>query len=104
MAYSNVPIGTSNPGCIVILVDQSWSMSEEWATGTKSEGAALAVNRILEELIIAGRTGDVIRNRCHVTVIGYGERVESIVDGMISQVASSLIEVKKMKKSIPTAR
>ena len=101
MAYSNVPIGTSNPGCIVILVDQSWSMGEEWATGTKSEGAALAVNRILEELIIAGRAGDVIRNRCHVTVIGYGERVESIVDGMISEVASSLIEVKKIKKSIP---
>ena len=101
MAYSNVPIGTSNPGCIVILVDQSWSMSEDWGTGTKAERASLAVNRILEELIIAGRAGDTIKDRCHVSVIGYGERVERVVDGMISEVASSVIEFKKIKKSIP---
>ena len=101
MAYSNVPIGTSNPGCIVILVDQSWSMIEDYGTGTKAEVAALAVNRILEELVLAGRAGDTIRDRCHVSVIGYGERVECVVDGMISEVASSLIEVKKVKKSIP---
>ena len=100
MAYSNVPIGTSNPGCIVILVDQSWSMNEDWGTGTKAEIAALAVNSVLGELVIAGRTGEVIRDRCHVTVIGYGERVEPIVGGMISEVASSLIEVKKVKKSV----
>ena len=101
MAYSNVPIGTSNPCCVVILVDQSWSMSEDWETGTKAERAALAVNRILEELVIASRSGDTIRDRCHVSVIGYGQQVECVVDGMISEVASSLIEVKKAKKSIP---
>ncbi len=101
MAYSNVPIGTSNPCCVVILVDQSWSMSEDWGTGTKAERAALAVNRILEELVIACQAGEEIKDRCHVSVIGYGERVECVVDGMISEVASSLIEVKKIKKSIP---
>ena len=101
MAYSNVPIGTSNPGCIVILVDQSASMSEEWGDQTKSDGAALAVNRILEELVIAGRAGEVIRDRCHVSVIGYGQRVEHVVDGMISEVPSLLVEVKKLKKSVP---
>ena len=101
MAYSNVPIGTSNPGCIVILVDQSLSMSEDYGTGTKTEVATLAVNRVLGELVIASRAGDVIKDRCHVTVIGYGEQVERVVDGMISEVASSLTEVKKVKKSIP---
>ena len=101
MAYSNVPIGTSNPGCIVILIDQSWSMSEDWETGTKAERASLAVNRILEELIIAGRAGDRIKDRCHASVIGYGERVERVVGGMISDVASSVIEFKKIQKSIP---
>ena len=49
MAYGNLPIGTSNPGCIVILVDQSWSMREDWGMGTKAEGATLAVNRVIEE-------------------------------------------------------
>ncbi len=101
MAYSNVPIGTSNPGCLVILVDQSWSMSEDWQTGTKAEGAALAVNRVIEELVLACRRGDVIRERCHISVIGYGEDVECHVEGTISDVASALIEVKKGKKLIP---
>ena len=101
MAYSNVPIGTSNPGCIVILVDQSWSMIEDYETGTKAEVATLAVNRILEELVLVSLAGERIKDRCHVSVIGYGERVECIVDGMISEVELSLIEVKKVNKSIP---
>lgn len=101
MAYCNLPIGTSNPGCIVILVDQSWSMGQEWATGTKSEGTALAVNRILEELVLASLDGDVMKDRCHVSVIGYGERVQQVVNGMISDVALSVTEVKKVKKCIP---
>ena len=101
MAYSNVPIGTSNPGCIVILVDQSWSMVEDYGTGTKAEVAALAVNHILEELVLACRAGDKIRDRCHVSVIGYGERVERVVDSMISEVPSSLVEIKNLNKSIP---
>lgn len=101
MAYSNVPIGTSNPGCIVILVDQSWSMSEPFGDDrTKAEEAALAVNRVLEELVLASRRGEEIRDRCHVTVITYGETVNSVVDGMVSQIPSSLIEVKDMKKMV----
>ena len=100
MAYSNIPIGTSNPGCIVILVDQSWSMSEPFGDGTKAERAALAVNSVLEELVLASRTGEEIRERCHVSVIGYGEKVNCIVDGMISEIPSSLIEVKDMKKMV----
>ena len=100
--YSNIPIGTSNPGCIIILVDQSWSMSEPFNDGgTKAEQAALAVNRVLEELVLSCRSGEEIRDRCHVTVIGYGERVECVVDGMISEVPSALLEVKKIKKLIP---
>ena len=101
MAYSNVPIGASNPICIVILADQSWSMGEDYGTGTKAEVAALAVNHILEELVLACLAGDKIRDRCHVSVIGYGERVECVVDGRISEFAASPIEVKKLKKSIP---
>ena len=93
MAYSNVPIGTSNPGCIVILVDQSLSMSEDWGEGTKAEKATQAVNNVLGELVLAGQAGDKIRDRCYVSVIGYGERVECIVDGMISKVALSFIEL-----------
>ena len=100
MAYSNVPIGTANPGCIVILVDQSASMSVEWEKGTKAEGAALAVNRVIEELALASLVGAIIKDRCHVSVIGYGEQVERVVDGMISEVYS-LHELQEVKKLLP---
>ena len=100
MAYSNVPIGTANPGCIVILVDQSASMSVEWEKGTKAEGAALAVNRVIEELALANLVGAIIKDRCHVSVIGYGEQVERVVDGMISEVYS-LHELQEVKKLLP---
>ena len=100
--YSNVPIGTSNPGCIVILIDQSYSMSESFSDGgTKVERATQAVNRVIEEIVLACRSGEIIRDRCHVSVIGYGERVHCVVDGMIAEIASALIGVKKVKKLIP---
>ena len=100
--YRNVPIGTSNPGCIVILVDQSYSMSESFNNeGTKAERATLAVNRVLEELVLACRTGEKIRERCYMTVIGYGEQVECVVEGMISDILSRVVRMEKVKKMIP---
>ena len=100
--YSNVPIGTSNPGCMVILVDQSWSMSEPFGDdGTKAERAAIAVNRVLEELVLACRSGEEIRDRSHVTVIGYGAQVNTIVEGMMSEIPAALVKVEKVKKLIP---
>ena len=100
--YSNVPIGTSNPGCIVILIDQSYSMSESFNNeGTKAERATLAVNRVLEELVLACRSGEELKERCHVTVIGYGEQVECVVEGMISDILSRVVRMEKIKKMIP---
>ena len=99
--YSNVPIGTSNPGCIIILVDQSWSMSEDWQTGTKSEKASIIVNRAIYDLALKCQLGAEIRQRCYVCVIRYGERVDCVVEGMISDVYASPVERRKVKKSIP---
>ena len=100
--YSNVPIGTANPGCIVILIDQSYSMSESFSDGgTKAERATQAVNRVIEETVLACRSGETIRDRCQVSVIGYGKRVHCLVDGMVSEIARPRIGVEKVKKLIP---
>jgi len=103
MAYSNVPIGTKNPGCIVILVDQSSSMGDLFEHGTKAARAALAVNRVLNELVLACSAGPEIKDRCHISVIGYhsesfngGSVIETVVDGMISEVAA-LPEMRRIK-------
>ena len=102
MAYSNLPIGTANPTCFVVLVDQSWSMSQDWGDEvTKADAATRAVNRVLEELVLACRSGENVRDRCHASVIGYGETVDCVVDGMISEVTSALLDVRKTTKLIP---
>ena len=100
MAY-NVPIGTPHPGCFVILVDQSYSMSGQWQTGTKAEVAALIVSGLIYELGLACDTSEGIKDRCHVSVIGYGAQVECLIDGMISDVYNSPIATRKVPRLLP---
>ena len=96
--YSNIPLGTLNPGCIVILVDQSWAMLGSFGDdGSKAEQVAQAVNRVLEEFVIACWSAEKIRDRLYVTVIGYGAQVNSIVNGMISEIAASVVRLEKIK-------
>ncbi len=102
MAYSiDESISTSNPCCIIILIDQSWSMEESFDNGTKAEEATQAVNRVIEEIVLACRRGEKIRDRCYISVIGYGERVDCLVDGAISDIASAKIKEEEVKKLIP---
>ena len=98
--YSNLPIGSPNPGCFVILVDQSFSMSGNWQTGTKAEVASSIVNSLIYNLCLACDTGNEIKDRCRLCVIGYGEQVHTVVDGMISDVYASPLGLEKVKKSI----
>ena len=99
--YSGVPFSTSNPACIIILVDQSSSMSGKWQTVTKAESVTVTVNRMIYDLCLSCNRGSRIINRCSVSVIGYGTSVNCIVNGMISDVSTSPIEVEKVKRLIP---
>lgn len=99
MAYSNLPIGTANPGCIIILVDQSSSMAGPFDSGTKADRTAIAVNRVINELVVKCTAGENIHDRCHVAVIGYGGDVEVIIDGMISEVVL-LAETMRIRDSM----
>jgi hypothetical protein len=61
------------PGLIVILLDQSGSMSDPFQGGkSKAEFAALAVNKIISEIIELCTSGTVIKDRCTLAVVGYG--------------------------------
>ena len=98
--YCNLPLSGPYPGCFVILVDQSESMNGQWETGTKAEVAALIVNRMIYGLGLACDNVQGIRDRCHVSVIGYGEQVECLIGGMISEVYTSPLKIRKFKKLI----
>ena len=101
MSYNNIPIGTANPGLILILVDQSYSMTDPYGAGQKKDVAALAVNRAVYEIILACQSGESIKDRCFVGILGYGASVEVHVHGMISHVADNHVTKQKVIKKEP---
>jgi len=98
MPYNNIPIGTANPGLILILVDQSFSMTDPYGNGQKKDVAALAVNRAVYEIILACQSGETIKDRCFVGILGYGASVDVHIHGMISHVADNNATTQKVLK------
>lgn len=81
MPYT-APITRQQPTCYLILIDQSESMIDSFGVSgeqkSKAVGAADAVNRILENLLLRCTKGpDDIRDYLHVGVLGYGPQVMS---------------------------
>ncbi len=107
MAYEK-QIGSDNPGCIIILVDQSLSMTESYGkeTDEKQHVATRAVNSVIEELVTSCTDGEEIKDRCHVSVIGYGTEVHRVVDDMISEIGESpeRLETVQRKESDGTGK
>jgi hypothetical protein len=55
-------LSSAKPGLILIMIDQSYSMSDKYTDLNKAEFAALAVNRVIGEIITACSSGDEIRS------------------------------------------
>jgi len=98
MAYEK-KIGTDNPGVILILIDQSGSMSDAATDGrAKAEHAALAVNRLIYEIQEASQSGSTIKPRCMMGVVGYGAQVGPVANGMIDDLAANPKRVDRIRK------
>ena len=63
------------------MIDQSWSMNDSYAgtTHQKKDVAANTVNTVIYELVSKCEKSNVIKPRCYLATIGYGESAESIV-------------------------
>lgn len=80
--YNKCQLSVANPGLILILIDQSGSMEEEYSGNrSKAEFAALAINRCVYEIIAACTVGEKIKDRCHVIIIGYGNDTAKMIVG-----------------------
>lgn len=108
-------ISRRRPGCIVFLLDRSDSMKRAWGGGseTLAQGAARAVNGVLNELCIRATKGeDVVYDYFDVGVFGYGirpaaggEGVESAFTGAlagrplvpIGQIADNYVGMRKVE-------
>ena len=69
-------MSSANPGCIIIMIDQSGSMEDPYGNNgeKKKDLAALAVNRVIQEIAEASSAGEEIKDRCFIGVIGYGAK------------------------------
>lgn len=96
--YQKLPIGTDNPGLIVILIDQSGSMADPYGGSSKQDFAALAVNRCIYEIMNACKSGVSFRDRCHIAVIGYGKVTEIVVAGRPSELGQKVKRTQVFKQ------
>lgn len=77
-------INRKQPALLMLLVDQSFSMSEPagQGQGTKADVLALAVNNLLgNAVLLCSRGDDKIYNYFEVGVVGYGAKIGPILYG-----------------------
>ncbi|WP_228566099.1 VWA domain-containing protein [Nocardia sp. SYP-A9097] len=77
-------INRKQPALLMLLVDQSFSMSEPsgQGQGTKAQALALAVNNLLgNAVLLCSRGGEKVYSYFEVGVVGYGARISPILFG-----------------------
>ena len=117
MAYEQ-PWYSGNPGCLIILLDQSGSMDDvvvgDKEGRRKCDLAAEIVNRTLSGLVDENTTMDSgVKDRAEVAVIGYGgSGVSSALGGFLtgqdivslSELATNIVRTEQKKKHGVDAR
>lgn len=90
----NLTISSTNPCLIVYLIDQSYSMNENFgnAAHSKAVEVAEAINEIIYDLglrCIGG--GGELKNRFEIAIIGYGKESNAIHSGWEGQLAGKWV-------------
>ena len=92
---------SATPGLLVIMIDQSGSMTLKYDGGdSRSEFASKAVNRVINTLIQKNFDGKVPKNRCYITVIGYDCNINKLVSGYLQDLESSPKRIASIKKKV----
>lgn len=104
-------ITRANPTCVILLIDQSGSMSDPFSGDSarkKSDFVAEVVNHTLHDLVIRCTKTEEVRNYYYVSVIGYGRTVGTCFSGplaarnlvSIAEVADYPLQVKSSYKRV----
>lgn len=90
MAY-NQQWASTQPGCLIIMLDQSGSMNGKFAGDQigagkrKCDMVATVLNSLLNELIKSNTVGETIKPRADIAVLGYGgNHVGSALSGTLA--------------------
>lgn len=111
MPYS-AQISRTNPACILLLIDESKSMSEPFdghEEQSKASVVANAVNRLVQNLVLRSAKADGVRDYFHVGIIGYGHGLNAGFGGQlphevlipISRLGDEPLRIDSRKKLVP---
>lgn len=101
MGRNEMQWSSATPGLLVIMVDQSGSMTLDYEGGdTRSEFAAKAVNRVINTLIQKNFDGKEPKNRCYVAVIGYDAEVKVLTSGFLKELEKSPKRIANITKKV----
>lgn len=93
---------SSAPGLLMILIDQSGSMREQYeGNDSRTVFASRAVNRVIDNIIQKNFSGEAPKNRCFISVIGYNQNVKEICSGWLSDLAANPLRYEDLKQKQP---
>ena len=102
MAQNEKQWSSAEPGLLVILLDKSGSMNENYqGSETAAEFAAKAVNKVIDNIIQRSFDGEAPKNRCFISVIGYNSNVSELRSGWLKDLAEKPLRYEKMQQKIP---
>ncbi len=101
MAKNEMQWSSATPGLLVILIDQSGSMTLNYdGNDSRSEFASKAVNRVINTLVQKNFDGKKPKDRCYVVVIGYDEDAHKIVSGYLTELDGNPLRIASIKKKV----
>ena len=93
---------SATPGFLIILVDQSGSMMKPYCDGDScAEFSAKVINRVIGKIIGKNFNKDKPKNRCFISVIGYGYEVKELCSGFLEDLYNNPIRVENHTQKIP---
>jgi len=92
---------SATPGLLICLLDQSGSMLCPFNNNTsRTVFASRAINRMIKETIMKNMKGTEVKNRCYITVIGYGFDVQILCEGWLSDLNRSPLRIDNVRKKV----
>lgn len=102
MAKNEMQWSSATPGLLIILLDQSGSMLEQYeGSDTRTVFASRAVNKVIDNIIQKNFDGDAPQNRCFISVIGYNHNVKELCSGWLKDLAANPLRYESLKKKMP---
>lgn len=101
MAKNEKQWSSATPGLLIILLDQSGSMLEQYeGSDSRTEFASRAVNKVIDNIIQKNFDGDAPKNRCFISVIGYNHNVKELCSGWLKDLAAKPLRYENLKKEM----